>query len=246
MIKNIALFTAILGLIMAWTSALQARFGAIDAEAIKSPVVVELFTSQSCSSCPPADKLFSELAQNPNVIALGFHVTYWDHLSWKDTLGQTFATDRQRSYSRQNRTNKTYTPQMIVNGANEFVGSNTGKLNAALKSEQPIAPIEIDKMADNVAKIHLPALKNDGALNYTVRIFGVKNQTPVEIQRGENRGKSVNYHNAVVFEQSLGSWLGKAEDKIVTLPVDSNIDHFVILAQSGGFGQIVAAGKADL
>lgn len=231
---------------MVWAQSLRAQFGSIDMQSVTAPVVVELFTSQSCSSCPPADKLLGELSQNPNVITLGFHVTYWDHLNWKDTLGQEFSTQRQSNYSAFRRADRVYTPQMIVNGEREFVGSNTGKLSDALRSAKPLKPIAIEKLADNVVKLNLPSMKGDKALNYTLRVFGVKNSSPVQIQRGENQGKDVIYHSAVLSEQNLGAWMGEAEEKIVSIPIDADIDHIVILAQSGGFGPIVAAGKTGL
>ena len=111
----------------------MARFVDVDAGASQSPVVVELFTSQSCSSCPPADRNLGKLSENPNVIALGFHVTYWNHLHWEDTLSNEFSTKRQRSYAAAFRNGRVYTPQMVVNGEQEFVGSNGSKVNAALK-----------------------------------------------------------------------------------------------------------------
>ncbi len=246
MIKNLFLFFGLIGLVTFWAQSLRAQFGSIDMQGATAPVVIELFTSQSCSSCPPADKLLGELSQNPNIITLGFHVTYWDHLNWKDTLGREFATQRQNNYSAFRRADRVYTPQMVVNGNEEFVGSNPGKLSAALKTAKPIKTITIDKIADNVIKLNLPSMKGDGNLNYTLRVFGVKSNSHVQIQRGENRGKDVIYHNAVLSEQNLGAWMGAAEEKIVSIPPKTDIDHLVILAQIGGFGPIVAAGKINL
>lgn len=246
MIKNILFVILILGIFMFWTQALQAKFGHIETTAIENPVVVELFTSQSCSSCPPADKVLGELAQNPNVIALGFHVTYWNHLHWKDTLSQEFSTERQRRYAAYRRSSRVYTPQMIVNGAQEFVGSNRDRLNKALQNTQPIAKIDLERTAENAVAINLPALSNDGNLNYTLRLFGVRSTESVKITRGENRGRSVTYHNGVLHQNVLDSWLGDADHRITQIPMDDRIDHIVVLAQAGGYGEIIAAGKLSL
>src|ERR1700736_1842766 len=94
------------------------------AAAGERPIVVELFTSQGCSSCPPADALLAELAQRPDVIALGFHIDYWDDLGWKDPLSSPAATARQRDYARQFGRRQVYTPQLVVDGAEEAVGSD--------------------------------------------------------------------------------------------------------------------------
>lgn len=246
MIKNLFLFAAIAGLVMFWAQNLQAKFGTLDTDSIQSPVVVELFTSQSCSSCPPADRLLNEIGKNENIIALGFHVTYWNHLHWKDTLSQEFATQRQRNYSAHKRSNRVYTPQMIVNGAREFVGSNRSKLNAAITDAKKLQPITLRKTGTDIVEITLPKRPKDGALNYSLRLFGVKDKTTVEIQRGENRGRTVNYANAVIHEQTLSPWLGQADTRIVTIPKNADIDTIIAIAQIGGYGEIVAAGKLQL
>src|SRR5437764_7545823 len=103
------------------------------------PVVIELFTSQGCSSCPPADRLLGELAQRPDVIALGFHIDYWDHLGWKDPLSSPAATRRQRDYALQFGRMQIYTPQLVVDGTGEAVGSDRAAVLAALRQAKPEA-----------------------------------------------------------------------------------------------------------
>ena len=102
------------------------------------PVVVELFTSQGCSSCPPADRLLGELARRADVLALGFHISYWDNLGWKDPLSSQASTDRQRAYARQFG-GRVYTPQIVVEGSREAVGSDRAAVFAALREAQPAA-----------------------------------------------------------------------------------------------------------
>lgn len=245
MTKNILLFTIFAGVFALGSNAIQARFSNVDTELLQSPVIVELFTSQGCSSCPPADKLLGEISQNKNIIPLSFHVTYWDKLGWPDTLGREFSTNRQRSYSAHKKTRRIYTPQMVVNGGTEFVGSNRSKLGSALKNAGKIHQIEVNKTAKNVLTLALPQLPADGNLNYMIRLFGVKDATTVQIQRGENRGKDITYHNAVVYEQPIGAWLGDSDSRVVKVPMDGDFDKYVILAQKGGFGEIVAFGIAE-
>ena len=113
------------------------------ASADPRPVVVELFTSQGCSSCPPADALLGELARREDVIALGFHISYWDGLAWKDPFSSQSSTDRQRAYSRLFHLGQVYTPQMVVDGAREMVGSDRANVLAAVHDARPdkVAPV---------------------------------------------------------------------------------------------------------
>jgi hypothetical protein len=107
------------------------------------PVVVELFTSQGCSSCPPADALLGELARRGDVLALGFHISYWDGLGWRDPFSSQSSTDRQRAYARLLGTGQVYTPQMVVDGRREMVGSDRAAVLAALRDARPqaVAPV---------------------------------------------------------------------------------------------------------
>ena len=107
------------------------------ASAEARPVVVELFTSQGCSSCPPADALLGELARHDDVIALGFHISYWDGLAWKDPFSSQSSTDRQRAYGRLFDLGQVYTPQMVVDGIREMVGPDRPKVEAALLDARP-------------------------------------------------------------------------------------------------------------
>src|ERR1700732_1886176 len=107
------------------------------------PIVVELFTSQGCSSCPPADALLGELAQRGDVLALGFHISYWDGLGWKDPLSSPGSTERQRAYARRFSDGRVDTPHMVVDGVSEMVGSDRAAVLGALRDVRPaaIAPV---------------------------------------------------------------------------------------------------------
>jgi len=205
-----------------------------------APVVVELFTSQSCSSCPPADRLLSQIADQENIIALGCHVEYWDHLHWKDTLSQDFCDMRQHGYSSIRGSKRVYTPQMIVNGKDEFVGSHKSKLSAALKraNQNPLKPIQIETSGAEIA-FTLPDAPHG---SYRLWAFGYADEQHQKIPSGENRGKAVDYANPVRSYTNLGSWDGQAAIHKFSKP-NKNLDGIAILAQKNGFGEIVAAGK---
>lgn len=242
MTKNLLLIAVIAAIVMLGGTKLHARFGGFDTNAVTEPVVVELFTSQSCSSCPPADKNLEKLAENPNIIALGFHVTYWDHLSWKDTLSQKFATDRQRAYSRHVGKSRVYTPQMVVNGTREFVGSRSGDIASALSSPSAVKPIAVSMDTSNILTLELPALENG---NYTLWVAGIQNSHEQNIPSGENRGRTVTYKNAVLDYASAGQWDGEKGTKQFEGFTTKGIDRYVVLAQENGYGPIKAAGQTD-
>lgn len=240
MIKNILLFAGILAMVGFWTKTLHAQFGSVETDAIDKPVVIELFTSQSCSSCPPADRNLAELSKNPNVIALGFHVTYWNHLHWEDTLSHEFSTNRQRAYAAYKRNGRVYTPQMIVNGGEEFVGSRSGSIASAVKSARTIKPIKVSKTVGTV-QIELPEIEKG---EYKLWLAGVQREHHQDIPSGENRGKALTYANAVQTMLDGGAWDGSVKPLIYQITPDEKIDHYVILAQKNGHGPIIAAGKS--
>ena len=222
-----------------WAQSLNAQYGAINPDKLDKPVVIELFTSQSCSSCPPADRNLADLSKNPNVIALGFHVTYWDHLNWKDTLGQEFATQRQNEYSTANKTGRVYTPQMIVNGTEQFVGSRKDNIQKSLDNAHAVEPIEVAK-AGNWLHFDLPHV---GKADYKIWVAGVKDEHVQPIKYGENGGRTVTYSNAVVELIDGGAWDGSSFEKTLNIKTNKDVDHYVVFAQENGYGAIIAAGK---
>jgi len=205
--------------------------------------VVELYTSQSCSSCPPADRLLNTVANDANIIALGFHVTYWDHLHWKDTLSREFATDRQRATARHRNTRRVYTPQMIVNGKDEFVGSSKTKLASALAKPHETTPINVQYNGKNASvEFTLPNIERS---TYTLWIAGIQNSHTQSIPSGENRGRTVEYKNAVLDFKSGGSWNGSTDSRTINISPQAAIDRYVVYAQENGYGQILAAGISN-
>ncbi len=244
MIKIILISGILLGAVTFGSSLLNAQS---NAEALNAPdkvAVVALFTSQSCSSCPPADEILTQIAKNPNIITLGFHVTYWDHLHWKDTLGRELASDRQRSYAAHFKSRRVYTPQMIVNGSHEFVGNHRQKAISALDNADAVMPLTLN-LSQKTLKISAPSLIDSGGAPQTYWLFGVKNSFTQAIPSGENKGRSITYTNAVLFEREIKNITNKEQFSIET-PDWRDIDSLVLIAQESRFGKIIAAGRINL
>lgn len=176
------------------------------------PMVVELFTSQGCSSCPPADALLSDLARNPNILPLAFHVTYWNNLGWRDPFSLVAATDRQRAYQRRLNTDTIYTPQMIVDGRIDVIGSDRAAVTAAIARTRPsqAVPITIARTADGLS-VHIAAgqlPKGQGLAR--ILLIGFDDAHRTSVPRGENAGRALSETNIVRGVQALGDWTGGA------------------------------------
>jgi hypothetical protein len=175
------------------------------------PVVVELFTSQGCSSCPPADAVLRELATKPNVIALGFHVDYWDRLGWKDPLSAPGATERQNAYAAQFGSREIYTPQIVIDGEKAIVGSRHDEVFSAVGQAQPRNAAPVSFAADR-RSVSIGA--GDGSGTVTLVRFARSRTTT--IKAGENAGRSLVDANGVIAIQKLGNWNGAS----ITFPID--------------------------
>lgn len=174
--------------------------------------VVELFTSQGCSSCPPADRLLSDMVRGGDVVALAYHVDYWDYLGWKDTLATEETTKRQRDYA-QALDSTVYTPQMVINGRTHFPGARGEEIESSLNamagtSDGLTVDITVSETADSV--IIDTGSASGKAKAHVVLVYFTPRQA-VEIKRGENDGKSIEYWNAVTDLQTIGMWDGKAQ-----------------------------------
>ena len=174
-----------------------------------SPVVVELFTSQSCSSCPPADELLTELARTrPDILALDFHVTYWDRLGWKDPYSLPQATQRQRRYSELWGRDEVYTPQLVAGGRHQAVGSDRGDVLAAIAAaaaDEPAAPMQLGRDA---AGLVLDVGAGYGAA--TLLLVGFDAAHTTRVGGGENGGRTLTEVNVVRSLVPVGNWRGKA------------------------------------
>jgi len=220
----------------------QGRFAQAELPAVSAPVVLELYTSQSCSSCPPADKILAQLAQQSNVIALGCHVTYWDHLYWKDRFSQEVCTDRQHDYAQSAGRSRVFTPELIINGRSSIVGSDQKRISDVIESQQgQIAPVKIVETAKGYT-VQLPTVATSGATISYVRFAAAEMQS---MKSGENAGRSVHYTNPVRSINVLThDWRGDA--KVIQLPLEKDATGgFAILAHLGPrtTGPVLAAGQ---
>lgn len=199
-----------------------------------TPVVVELFQSQGCSSCPPANAALNQLADRSDVIALSYAVTYWDRLGWKDSFAQPAFTDRQHAYAKALGNDGVWTPQVVLNGARDIVGNGKGELAGAVAATAPVtAATAISSDGKNVA---LGAGKGSGTV-WLVR-YDPRSQE-VAIRAGENGGRTLPHKNIVRQLVRLGKWQGKAVS--FALPTVKPGLRTVVLVQQGEFGKIIAA-----
>lgn len=183
--------------------------GAIPSHADTRPVVVELFTSQGCSSCPPADALLRELARRGDVIALGFHISYWDRLGWKDPLSNQASTDRQKAYARR-LSGRVYTPQIVVEGTSEAIGSDRGAVFGAMRAarRETVAPISFAADRRSVA---IGPRTDAGAGKGEVLLVRFAQRRTTNVSAGENAGRVLEDANGVTGVTMLGAWNGSAQ-----------------------------------
>jgi hypothetical protein len=195
--------------------------------------VVELFTSQGCSSCPPADALLVELAKRPDLVALTFPVDYWDYLGWKDTLAHPAFTARQRAYAHGRSDRQIYTPQAIVNGTKPCVGSDRAQIEALI-GETPgrrTLPVEVSA-AENGSTVTVEISAASGQPAADVWVLPVARSRTVRIGRGENDGRTVTYANVVRGVTRVGEWRGEATRLEVPLATArGEADGYVVLVQ---------------
>ncbi|MCC0031106.1 MAG: DUF1223 domain-containing protein [Brucellaceae bacterium] len=230
--------------IAAGTFSTQAAFAG--STAVKG--VVELFTSQGCSSCPPADKVLESLAKRKDVVTLGYHVDYWDYLGWKDSLGSPDNTARQYAYRRSLGSSSVYTPQAVLNGAAHANGGDARSVEKALKEPLPIQ-LGVSENASSVLITIPTAAVADQHVQAVMVRYGA--DRTVAVERGENRGRSLHYVNPVVSIQTLGMWHGEARE--LELPNDAVYgdggDGCAVLLQvikeDGSPGRILGAVQID-
>ncbi|WP_420134287.1 DUF1223 domain-containing protein [Rhodopseudomonas sp.] len=209
-------------------------------EAAGPRAVVELFTSQGCSSCPPADRIIGDLAKDPSVIALSLPIDYWDYLGWKDTLADARFSARQKAYSQMRGDRDVYTPQVVVNGAAHLVGSNRAGIEDAIKSTDKgvgtmTVPVSMAVSGKEIKVSVAAAPAGAAATQGEVWICAVSKAVPIAITRGENRGREVTYHNVVRNLLKVGDWTGSAGSWAVPLEniAHDGIDAAAVYVQDG-------------
>jgi hypothetical protein len=214
---------------------------AIIRPAVAEPrAVVELFTSQGCSSCPPADKVIGELAKDPSVIALSMPIDYWDYLGWKDTLADARFSARQKAYSVMRGDRDVYTPQVVVNGAAHVIGSDRAGIERAIgitrKTEGVMSvPVSMKLAGDQITVSVAASNKGPAATHGEIWICSISRAVPISIGRGENRGRELTYYNVVRNVLKVGDWNGSAGSWTVPLENISRegIDGAAVFVQDG-------------
>lgn len=202
-------------------------------------VVVELFTSQGCSSCPPADSILGELAEQDDVIALAWHVDYWDYLGWKDEFASPEYSDRQRAYARAKGERTIYTPQMVIGGLDHAIGSRPMKVAALIKKHAAKAmPVEVKLVRDGDT-VQIAAMANGVAVDSIVQVVTFRPRSEVNIRRGENAGRTLVYHNVVQQLVHVEKWDGQGDyTALVTVGEDMPV---AVMVQARGAGPILGA-----
>jgi hypothetical protein len=195
------------------------------------PVVIELFSSENCPTCPQAEKILAELSNDPNVMALSCHVTYWNAGAEPDEFARDFCEVRQHGYASLTEEKQIFTPQMMVNGGYGFVGYKRPLLKHALNEslKHQLQLIDLNLMPGGILNISLPALEGD---RLHIWAFGYK----------AAKGK---INNPALSLDNLGTWDGTAQTLQMNIRTD-NIDGMLVLAQDNAYGRIVAAGRVDL
>ncbi|MGB7405097.1 MAG: DUF1223 domain-containing protein [Pacificimonas sp.] len=212
------------------------------APAEAKPVVLELFTSQGCSSCPPADKLLAEVAGQPGVVAISRPITYWDRLGWKDTLARPENTERQRDYRKLSGRPGVYTPQIVIDGDWEGNGSNRRKVTSEIRktlTEPTFAEVSFTRASDGRFAVMVAGATADAV----VTLLALESNPQVAIARGENRGREITYTNVVAAEHDIGDFDGGStryvldDAELAALPGD----RLAVVVQEKGLGQVLGA-----
>ena len=214
------------------------------ASGARGPAVVELFTSQGCSSCPPADALLGELSQTPNVVALAFHVDYWDSIGWRDRFAIPTATERQRRYVETLGLSSAFTPQVVIDGRGSFVGSDKRRILAALSEPLNTIPISVE-VAGGELTVTVPESRDRAG--YEVNLVAYLPEAVTAVGRGENSGRTLKEFNIVRQFRSLGVWNG--QETVFRVPLDSfpaEASRVAVLLQQAQQGPIAGSATVAL
>ena len=223
-----------------------AQTGLTFSEEIKTRprAVVELFTSQGCAACPPADKIFLELTDRSDILALSYHVDYWDYIGWVDTFGSPENSELQRSYAKSLGNARVYTPQMVINGAMDVVGSRRDEIESGIETGNLSVIVDLN-YSNGLLDVRIPG--NSDGYESVVYLVTFRSRADVAIKRGENRGKFVTYAHIVTSRQIIGMWDPQKGAQLV-LPMaellDGDNDGVVIIVQQqteGNPGPILGA-----
>jgi hypothetical protein len=226
-----------------WLSGL-APFAALAEPAPEPVVVIELYTAQGCSSCPPADEYFATLVNDPRVILLALHVDYWDYIGWADSFAQARFTERQEAYARASGRKMVYTPQMVVGGVDDVVGTNADAVAALIEAHLAVArPVRLVLERHGERLIIRAGAIGAQEKPVVVQLVRYADQSTVFIERGENAGKTITYRNIVTSWENIGEWTGAAP-----LQIEAQVpghDPAVVILQEPGPRAILAAARVE-
>jgi hypothetical protein len=215
----------------------------------KRPVVVELYTSQGCSSCPPADAILGQLAGRKDLLAVSLPVTYWDMLGWRDTLASDGNTQRQKAYAKQLGHGGVYTPEIIVDGVTDVIGSREQTVQAAIaarESDMQAVPVQLAGNAQQVQIAIGAAPERTATREATIWLLGLLPQASVSIGEGENRGHTITYRNVVRQIRALGTWKGQSLSMSVPRSqAGAPRNSIAVVVQQGGYGRVIGAALLD-
>lgn len=217
----------------------------VETSSSAAPVVVELFTSQGCSSCPPADAYLGELAKRRDVVALSLHVDYWDYIGWRDPFASGAVTQRQRAYAHAMGQHMVYTPQMVIDGRTEAVGSHTDEVERLIKESaaRPKLPVQFRRGPDDSYIVEIGAGENPNPTPATIWLVIFDREHETEIASGENAGTATVDYNIVRQWIQIGTWAGRP----LSLPLglteemESGHDACAVIIQAGNVGPILGA-----
>ncbi len=207
----------------------------------QNPVVVELYTSQGCSSCPAADALLAQFDERDDIIPLALHVDYWDYIGWEDKFAKSDFTARQKGYANALGNRSIYTPQIVVNGQHDVVGNRTKDVAALIKAHKAVTtPVSLKiSRSGGILSIQAKTLKNVGQT--VIELVRYKPQDSVMIKRGENAGRTLPYTHIVTAWTALDQWNGQGSFTTTT-PI-SGTEPVVVLVQGANYGPILAAAR---
>ncbi len=217
--------------------------GAAAADPASRPIVVELFTSQGCSSCPPADAFLAELAQRPELLALSFHVDYWNYIGWDDPFSSAEATQRQRDYGRALGSHVVYTPQMVIDGQWDVIGSKRAAVEKAIAAAAAAPHLTLAFSGDSASgyRLVLPATALAAPAHVWLVLYDRLHRT--EIETGENAGETIENRNVVRAIVDLGPWDGAAREIPIALDParTAGRDSCAVIVQQDGPGAVLGA-----
>jgi hypothetical protein len=205
--------------------------------------VIELFTSQGCSSCPPADKILGELARNPDILAVSLPIDYWDYIGWRDTLASPLFTARQKAYAAGSGHDQVYTPQAIVDGLADVVGSDAAAIEKAARESlgtDGVMAVPLDvSVSGATIDVSIGEASPGAPTQAGVYLLALTRTKSVKVERGENAGATLTYANVVRAIIKIGEWDGKK----LSLSADEALAHvdgadsFAVVLQTGGRAQ---------